>query len=383
MRVGVIRGDMPGPVLLADLESVSGRNVSTEAPGQVRYISRPTVAEVEAALADATTGAGATLAGSTLAFNVTVVAATSDDLLLKTSAAAGFTTYTIAAAAYTNLTDLLAAINAAIAGSGITARENVAGDGIALESDTKGVDSYVENDTIANGSNANTLLGLADGDVRDMPSAATFITDALPVGGPLDVSTATIEAVGAGDNANALSLIPTARGTVAALAEAVAPLLIETPVVEDSMRAGHLSSLLSANFNPDPRRSPALVNGAAIEVVEDDGSTPYTVGLPAITSATLDSPGAGDVTIAGTDLSGPGDPTAERKEVTVKVLGTGTPDGGDLSLSQDIIEANGGTVTATSIVIPAVLNNLAGWATGTTSVQVKMRSYASATEALA
>lgn len=382
MRAGVIRGDMPGPILLADLEPVTDRNVPTEAPGQVRYLSRPTVAEVEAALADETTGAGAVIEGSTLAFNVTVTAATTDDLKLKTSAAAAFTTYTIAAAVYTNLTDLIAAINAALAGSGVTCRENIAGDGIALESDEKGVNSYLELDTEANGSNADTNLGLPDGDVRDMPSAAAFITDTLPVGGPLDVSTATIEAVGAGDNANALSLIPAARGTTAALAEAIAPQFTETPVLEDSMRSGMLYGFLNANYNPGPDQG--LVDGPAIEVVQDDGSTAYTVGLPTIASATLDSPGAGDVTIAGTDLAGPGDPTAERKEVVVKFTGTGTPGGPNdaLILSQELIEANGGTVTSTSIVVPAVLNTL-GFATTTTSVVVKVRSYATAAEALA
>jgi len=384
MRVGVIRGDMPGPVLMADLETVSDRNVSTEAPGQVRYISRPTVAGVESALAGTTSGAGAVLNGSDISgsFPLTVVVATSDDLKLKTAASAAFTTYTIAAAAYTTIADYVAAINSALgSGSGITCRENVAGNGVALESDSKGVTSYLENDNEAGGSNANVETGLADGVVRTMVSAATLITDALPVGGPLDVSAATLDAAGAATAAGALGLIPTARGATTAVADAVAPQFIESPVVEDSMRAGHFKSLLDASFNPDSRRSPALANGAAIEVVQDDGTTAYTVGMPTITSATLDSPGAGDVAIVGTDLAGPGDPTAERKEVTVKVTGDGAPSGGYLSLSQELIEANGGTVTATLVVLPAALNT-AVWATTATSVQVQMRSYASDPEAL-
>lgn len=380
MRAGVIRGDLQGPILLADLEPVTDRNVPTEAPGQVRYLSRPTVAEIEAALAGEGSGdgAGAVLNGGDIsgAFPLTING-TNDDLRVRTSASASFTAVSIVQAAYATLPLLIAAVNVALSGTGITARTNVAGNGIALESDTKGVLSYIENDTAGNGSTANTPLSLANGAVRTMPSAATYITALNPVGGALDVSTATMNAVGATTNSNALSLIPTAAGVHAALAEAIAPQFIETPVVEDSMRSGMLSSLLSANFNPDPRRKPALVDGAAIAVVQDDGSTAYTVGLPIVTSATLDAPGAGDVTIAGTDLAGPGDPTAERKETTVKVMGTGGP----LVYSQELIEANGGTVTATSIVIPAVLNT--GWAVTTTSVQVKMRSYASAVEPLA
>lgn len=382
MRVGVIRGDMPGPVFVADLESVSQYNPPTEPRGQNLYLGRPTVAEVEAALADPTTGAGATIEGGTISFNLTITGSSNDDLRLKTSAGAAFVTYTIAAATYTTLTDLIAAVNAAIAGSGITARENIAGDGIALESDTKGVDSYIELDTDANGSNANGDLALPDGDVRDMPSAADFIADLLPVGGPLDVSTSTIEAVGAGDNANALSIIPSDRGTVAALADAVAPRLAETPVVEDSYLVGMISELRSASFNPDSNR---LSDGAAIEVVEDDGSTPFTLALPNISAATLDSPGAGDVTIDGTNLASVGDPTGERKDTYVTFFGTGTPGDGNvkkLSLSQELIEANGGTVTATEIVVPAVLNTL-GFATTTTTVQVQHRSHVSNVEALA
>ena len=382
MRVGVVRGDMPGPVFVADLESVSQNNPPTEPRGQARYLSRPTVAAVEAALADSTTGAGAVLEGGTITFNLTITLSSNDDLKLKTSASAAFTTYTIAAATYTTLADLVIAVNAAIAGSGITCRENIAGDGIALESDTKGVTSYIASDTVANGSTANTDLALTNGEIRDMPAATAFITDMLPVGGPLDVSSTTAEAVGGTTNANALSLIPASRGTTTALADAMAPYLAQTPVVEDSLRSGMLSGLLNASYNPGPDQG--LPDGPAIEVVEDDGSSTLTVGLPIITSATLDSPGAGDVTIAGTDLAGTGSPTAERKEVVVQFTGTGAPGDGNvkrLDLSQELIEANGGTVTSTAIVVPAVLNT--GFATTTTSVQVRMRSYVSGVEALA
>lgn len=380
MRAGVIRGDMPGPILLADLETVSDRNVPTEAPGQVRYLSRPTVAELEAALADATTGIGAATEGGTLTFNVVIVAATNDVIRLKTSASAAFADYTIAAAAYTNLTDLLAAVNAALAGSGVTAYANRAGDGLILESDTKGVTSYLETDTVAGGSTANTDLALVDGEVRTLVGLPTdLITDGLPVGGPLDVSTATLEASGTAEAAGALGIIPTSRGATAAIAEAIAPQLTETPVLEDSMRSGMLFGFLNAGYNPGPDQG--LVDGPAIEVVQDDGSTAYTVGLPVLTSATIDSPGAGDLTIVGTDLAGPGDPTAERKETVVKLTGTGANGSDGLTLSQELIEANGGTVTATSIFIPAVLIPSAVTSV-TTFAQVKMRSYATAVVAL-
>ena len=41
MYVGVIRGDLPGPLFLADLEQTSQTNFPTEPFGQTQYISRP------------------------------------------------------------------------------------------------------------------------------------------------------------------------------------------------------------------------------------------------------------------------------------------------------------------------------------------------------
>lgn len=381
MHIGVIRGDLPGPVLLAGLEPVSQFNPPTEPRGQEVYISRPTGAEVAAALADSTTGAGAVVTGGTLT-SLIITLATTDELLFRLAPTpAPFVTATIAAAVYASLTDLITAINAALgaAGLAITCRENIAGDGVSFESNVKGVDSFLEVDATAN-STANTPLTLPNGLIRDMPSAADFITDCLPVGGPLDVSPATINAVGAGDNANALSLIPATRGVLATVANAIAPRVGDTPVAIDSFIAGDLSQLLNANFNPDPRRVPPLVAGAAIEVVQDDGTTAFAAAAPALTSATLGTPGAGDVTIVGTDLSAQGTPQAERYETVVKFIGTGTPPGGDLVIPQRLIESNGGSVTTTAIVIPAVL--IPGVATTTTSCQVQYRSYASAVEVL-
>lgn len=380
MHVGVIRGDMPGPVLLDGLEPVSQHNASVDPRGQEVYVSRPTVAEIEGTLANATSGAGAVLEGGDISgsFPLTITATVDDDLLLKTDAADAFTTYTIDAAVYATLADYVAAVDAALGGSGITCRQNIAGNGIALESDEKGVDSYIENDTEANGSNNNVESGLADGAVRTMVDATTLITGTLPVGGPLDVSAATIDGAGAGTASSALSLIPAARGTTTAVANAVAPQIAETFVAVDSVLAGQVGDLLNALFTPDPNLLPT---GAAIELVQDDGTTAFTPGLPVITSATLDLPGAGDVTIAGTGLASAGDPNAETEDTVVKFTGVGTPAGGDLVIPQALIVSNGGTVSDTSIVIPAVLNTL-GFAVTTTSAQVKYRSYASALSAL-
>jgi hypothetical protein len=370
MRVGVIRGDLPGPILLADLEPVSRYNPPTEPRGQERYISRPTQASVEAALSGAN-GAGATIEGSDIsgAFPITINAG-NDDLLVKTSATAvGFTTVLVPQATYTTLASLLTALNSVLLSLDILARAGTgSGDRVGLEY-APGVDSYLEVDVTAN-SVANAPLGFPNGVVRTMPSAADFITDCLPVGGPLDVSTGTLNGVGAGTNANALSLTPTSRGAQTAMAGAIAPQFLETGIAVDCFLIGNMAELLSANFNPDSRRTPPITNGAAITVVQNDGVSLFTATLPTITTATLNTPGAGDVTIAGTGLG-----NAERNETMLKFAGDVVR-----TITQQVLELGGGSVSATAIVIPAALIPAA--ATTTTSVQVQVRQRVSAVSAL-
>lgn len=377
MRIAVIRDDLSAPLLLADLEQVSRRNDPVDAPGQVRYISYPDASVIEAALADADTGAGATTTGSDISGSlpITITGSSNDDLKVKTSAAAAFTTVTIAAGSYATVDALVAAVNTALAGTGVAAF-NGGNDNIVLESLTYGVDSYLETDDVAGGSTANTDLGLTDGEVRTMPAASAFAT-AIGLPGALDVSQATLEAVGATTNTNALEPYYDA-GRTPGLADAVAPIFAETDVAVESFLVGMLSEYASANFDPDPRNS-AVTAGAAIAVVEDDGSTDFATAntVPTVTSATLDSPAAGDVTIAGTGLGKEtGDATNPLRSTLVKVTGDV-----EVVLQQEVIENAGGSVSDTAIVVPASL--IPGAATTTTSVQVQFRQLQSDVEALA
>lgn len=363
MRIGVIRGDMPGPIHLRDVETVSQYNPPTEPKGQELYISRPSVVEIQNVLASSSVGAGAVIQGSDISgsFPITITGS-NDDLKIKTSAAAGFTTVLVAQVAYANITTFLAAINVALAGTGVVAYQGPgSGQRVALESRTRGVNSYLEIDTTGNGSVFNTPAGLTAG-ARTMPSAATFITALNPVSGTLNVSTATINAVGSGTNANALSLVQASRGTQAALAEAIAPRVIETSVAIDSWLVGMISEYRSASYNPDSRRG--LPNGAAISVVQDDGSTPFTAGLPVLSVADLNTPTAGALTLTGTGLG-----SFDKKETKVRITGPGI----NKTVYQRAIEAAGGSVSATSIVIPASLIPGATLTTTTARVQVRQR----------
>ncbi len=370
MRIGVIRGDLPGPIHLRDLETVSQFDPAIEPRGQELYISRPTTAEIERALANPTTGAGAVIEGSDLTANFPItINGTNDDLRLKTSAGAAFTTVLVAQAAYANIAALVAAVNTAVAPLGITARQGTgSGQRLALESNTKGVTSYIEVDTTGNGSVFNTPGGLTAG-ARTMASASAIITAANPVNGTLNVSATTLNGVGTGTNTNALGLIPSSRGTVTAVADAIAPRITETSIAVDSWLVGMISKYRNAAFNPDSRRG--LPNGAAIAVVQDDGSTTFTAGLPVLTTADLDTPTSGALTLTGTNMG-----QFDKKDTVVKVVGPRI----NKRIEQKAIEAAGGSVTATSIVIPASL--LSGATLTTTTVRVQVRQRASSAVAM-
>ena len=107
---------------------------------------------------------------------------------------------------------------------------------------------------------------------------------------------------------------------------------------------------------------PGVAEGTTSAAVTAEGFTSAAVALivrPVLTSATLDAPGVGDLTLAGTSfLSTVGD-----SSVTI------TGDGAAVLTETDILAAGGVAVfTETSIVIPAAL--IAGVATVTSSVMV-------------
>jgi hypothetical protein len=363
MRVGIIRGDLPGPIHISDIETVSQYNPPIEPRGQERNISRPTTARLDALLANATTGAGAVIQSSDISgsFPITITGASNDTLKVRTSATGAFSTVTIAAAVYATITTLVAAVKKALTGTGVTAFAGTgSGARLSLEG-PHGASAYVETATVAN--SAYSAIGLT-ATSRTTPTSAAFITALNPVSGTLNVANATISAVGTSTNSNALSLIPIARGTHKAIADAIAPQFVETPAVIDSYLVGMLSGYRSASYCPDARSRAAV--GAAISVVQDDGSTAFSASLPTISSVTHNSPTSGDITIAGTGLG-----TFEQKDTVVKVATVN----GKLNkrLDQTTIERAGGSITSTSIIVPAsLLPNLV--ASTTAQVQVRQRA---------
>ncbi len=364
MRIGVIRGDLPGPIFLSNLEPSSQFAPSIEPRGQALNLNRPTTDGVEAAMADV---APTVQSVGSITFPLTIDG-TNKVLKLRLAASGAYTTVTLAEAAYANITTLAAAVNVALAAasldSDIIAEQGSTSLKLRLRALTElGVGATLETGTTGGGSTFNVDAGFeAAGKQTTIPTAATVITALLPVAGPLDVSDATILAT---INAYMTS------AQLLAVADAIAPQIFETSVARDSGYSGQISWLLSASYTPDSRRVPALPTGAAITVVTDDGTTVETFStLPTTSSCVLDSPTTGDVTITGTNLG-----SVELQETVVSFTGSIRR-----TLPQGVIEGAGGSVSATSIVVPASL--IPGATLTTTIVRVQKRSYMSATRVL-
>lgn len=339
MRVAVIRGDLPGPVFLSDLEVVSRFNPPTEPLGQERYITRPTSASFGAVMASYAPANVVSTGNITFPL---LINAGNRTLKIKGAAADPYTSVLIPLATYANITTLLAAINsvlpAAFTAVPLATSPTLR---IALQTTTKGAGLRIQYDTTAGGSTANTPLVLAVGGATfTVPAAATVITATVPVGGPIDVSAATMRTqLGAG----------LTDAQLLALTNALAPLFIETDVAIKCFQVGELKDLRNAAFNPDPTRIPPIASSPAVIVVADDGTTLFTAPLPLITAAVWNTP-VGGITITGVGLAGPGSPNSEVVSTEVKIFTAPDP----RLIPQGIITAAvGGVVSATSIVIPA------------------------------
>jgi hypothetical protein len=367
MRVGVIRGDLPGPIFMADLEPTSHTNFPTEPFGQTRYVSRPDLTRVGIAVA----AIAATLKGTVNLTGALPITINGSNQVLRARVAVGPSPYvvvTVAAATYNSVVTLLAAVNAAItvAGLAATAILDSTGNFLILKSNTLGTGSFVEIDTVGNGSTFNAVAGFgAGGGNFTVPSAATVITTTLPVGGPLNVSTAALATlVGGGTTA--------AQQT--AVADAIAPQFIDTDVAIKSFSKGILKGFLSASFSPDPSRLPPIAAGAAISVVTDDGSTLFTAPVPNISGAVHNVPNAGDITVTGVGLA-----NAEQDLTSVQISNPVTLQTVTLVQQRIRTTVSGGTtgsVSATSIVIPASLLAGLGLVAGN-KIQVRYTSLAS------
>jgi len=411
MRVGVIRGDVPSPIFLADLEPTSQFNPPTEPFGQTRYVSRPdpllltylmagvyqsdeTLPGNVGDIVDGTEvvppsltlpipkgspGYGGVPAGvqstGAITFPVTLTGA-NDVLRVKNTLAGSFVAVTIANATYNTMAALVTAVNAALTtfNAGATAAHDSTGTLLVIQSTVPGVGSYIAVDTVGNGSTFNAPANLgAGGQTFTMPSATTVIT-ALnpavvpPATGSINVSAATLlSTLGASPNTSYV-------------ADFVAPPFKETEVAVQSYQVGDLAKYRALTWNPDPRRLPVITSGPAVQVVEDDGVTNFSSSplapLPTVTAATHNVPAAGDITITGVNLG-----NVEYLNETIVTIrqaaSAATPGTQPASirvtqslLNKPVSSGTQGSVSNTSIVIPASLLNAQNGAGGTVALGV-------------
>lgn len=269
MRVGLVRTDL-NKIYLADLENRSQRCFSSEPPGQSRYLAYPTNAALEAVLN---------------AYAFLTVACTNNSATVNTTAPANvFSVRTSSSASYTNITVtsnaalaksvLVGELNAEFASNGLSLVARLQAGTNRIRIDTTGSNSgpnaYVEVNAnlistlnVVIGATAGALLGLS---VVGL-SAAIY-----PAPNTIDVSSASILAL-----STFSALTSSAQNAlVDGVADVVAPSIVETGPALLSFVYGNLSKFSSLTFQPGGTRV-GLPVGPAVAVLEDDGSTPFSV----------------------------------------------------------------------------------------------------------
>ncbi|KKM07710.1 hypothetical protein LCGC14_1731230, partial [marine sediment metagenome] len=240
MRVGIVRTDLGRGIYLADVESAVQRNFSSEPPGQSRNIRRPTLIELEAPFVAYPLPVN--LTGSDT--NALVDTSSNDTLRIRVAASDAFTVIAVTSGVSTAKTDIRDDLNTAFASNSLPFLAKIVGTNqirIYSTGTNTGESARLENDTFANGSTLNTPLGFTDGSVNTVPSHAANVTALLAVVYPtsvtIDVSTASLVAFEtvvdlSSDDQTAI---------IAAIADLVAPQLVETGLVELSFVQGILS----------------------------------------------------------------------------------------------------------------------------------------------
>lgn len=269
MRVGIVRSDIQ-KIFLNDVESRSQRCFSMEPPGQTRYLHKPSDAELLAALNGY---ANLTIRGTDQNATVDTTVANGTKLNIRCSSTAAYTQVTVSSSATLAKTQIVTELNAAFRTAGLPLVARISGTNqITIDTTTKGPGAYVAiSATLPSDGALHTVLGLAASATSGL-SVASLKTAVYPTGTTVNVAPATI---------NALStfalMTPAAQAALdAAVADVVAPHIVETGMALLSFVYGNMSKMRSATFRPGGVRG-GLPAGICAAIVEDDGSTPYSV----------------------------------------------------------------------------------------------------------
>ncbi len=275
MRVGIVRLDV-GHVYLHDVENSSQRNFSSEPAGQSRYFHMPTSAELLSVL---NAGAVVTIRGSNTASTVDTTVSNGTKLNIRTSTTGPYTQIVVTSSATAAKTQLVTDLNAGFATAGLGLVARISGTNqITIDTTATGPTAHVQISASSPSTGAfHTVVGLSAASTTGV-SVATLKSAVYPSATTIDVSGATIAAVGSWT----LMASGPKAALVKAVADLVAPSLVETGPVLLSFAYGELSKLVSASFAPGASDdslgvSRSLPAGIAAAVVADDGSTPFVL----------------------------------------------------------------------------------------------------------
>jgi hypothetical protein len=275
MRVGIVRSDI-AKVYLSDIENRSQRVFSSEPAGQSRYVVKPSDTDLTgvmnryAILSALGTDAAAT-------FDTTA----NNALKIRTTTGA-YTTISVSSSLTLSKAQLAAELNAGFLNAGlpVVVTHFTSGANLnKLQFDTvapnAGPNAKLQIDTAANGSTLNIALAAAW--VLTPPnlsgiSLATLKAAVYPTATTINVASATITAL------STFSVMQATAQTnlVNAIADNIAPRLVETGPVLLSFVYGVMSKLRSAAFQPGGARV-GLPAGVGAAIVADDGSTVFVV----------------------------------------------------------------------------------------------------------
>lgn len=264
----MIRNDIGG-VYIADVENTSQRYFSSEPAGQSRYVKKPTNSDLASVL---------NLYGavSVLASNTTASVNTSTNNTLRVRQGSGsFLSIVVTAGASTSKSVIASDITRVMMANNFPAKAVVAGSNqilIYTTGSNQGPSASLEIDSVANGSTLSTAVGFNTAGVTlTGVSVSTLVAAIYPTASTVDVSSSTILALGS------FSSLPSSERSslVNAIADAVAPRLVETDRVVASATSGMISKLASSSFHPG-RGHTGVEAGAALVLLEDDGVTVWS-----------------------------------------------------------------------------------------------------------
>lgn len=269
MRVGIVRSDIQ-KIFLNDVESRSQRCFSMEPPGQTMYLHKPTTAELLAVLNE---HANLTIRGTDQNAAVDTTGANGTKLNIRAYPTAAYTQVAVTSNAALTKVQIAAELNAAFVAAGLPLVARISGTNqLTIDTTMKGPGAHV---AISAGSPSagalHTVLGLAAAAVSGLTVSALQAA-VYPTAVTINVAPATINAL----STFALMLPASQSALDVAVADAVAPHLVETGMALLSFAYGNLSKMRSATFHPGGARS-GIPAGICAAIVADDGSTVFSL----------------------------------------------------------------------------------------------------------